>query len=358
MPTALAKAVADAIDDFGNYTWAACVINCGNRCPLRVFTKAGKVIRIETDNTIKDSCHPRQIRASLKGRSMRQRLYSPDRLRYPMKRVGERGEAKFERISWDEAYKTVAKRWKEIKEKYGNESIYWNYCSGQQSLVNSRRAWQRLMNLMGGYLRYYGSYSSAQISAAFPFTYGKKAASGIQEIANAKLYVAFGNNPSVTRGSGGSKGYQFRCALEKGHPKTIVIDPIYTDTVAGKIDQWIPIRPGTDAALVEAIAYELIRNNWVDEAFLEKYCIGYNEKTLPKSAPPKSDYKSYIMGRPTVWQRRRNALPALRAFLWKQSCSLPRKSVRPSRCSLLRGSARSVRPTVNRRHAPSLCCRF
>ena len=296
MPTALAKAVADAIDDFGNYTWAACVINCGNRCPLRVYTKAGKVIRIETDNTIKDSCHPRQIRACLKGRSMRQRLYSPDRLRYPMKRVGERGEAKFERISWDEAYKTIAKRWKEIKEKYGNESIYWNYCSGQQSLVNSRRAWQRLMNLMGGYLRYYGSYSSAQISAAFPFTYGKKAASGIQEIANAKLYVAFGNNPSVTRGSGGSKGYQFRCALEKGHPKTIVIDPIYTDTVAGKIDQWIPIRPGTDAALVEAIAYELIRNNWVDEAFLEKYCIGYNEKTLPKSAPPKSDYKSYIMG--------------------------------------------------------------
>lgn len=99
MPTALAKAVADAIDDFGNYTWAACVINCGNRCPLRVYTKAGKVIRIETDNTIKDSCHPRQIRACLKGRSMRQRLYSSDRLRYPMKRVGERGEAKFERIS-------------------------------------------------------------------------------------------------------------------------------------------------------------------------------------------------------------------------------------------------------------------
>lgn len=49
MPTALAKAVADAIDDFGNYTWAACVINCGNRCPLRVYTKAGRVIRIETD---------------------------------------------------------------------------------------------------------------------------------------------------------------------------------------------------------------------------------------------------------------------------------------------------------------------
>ena len=95
----LAAAVANAVADFGVYEWTACVINCGNRCPLRVYTKAGKVIRIETDNTIKGSCHPRQIRACLKGRSMRQRLYSPDRLRYPMKRVGERGEAKFERIS-------------------------------------------------------------------------------------------------------------------------------------------------------------------------------------------------------------------------------------------------------------------
>ena len=173
------------------------------------------MIRIETDNTIKDGCKPRQIRACLKGRAMRERLYSPDRLKYPMKRVGERGEGKFERITWEEAYKTVAEKLKYTVETYGNESLYWQYCSGQQSLVNSRRAWQRLMNLMGGYLRYYGSYSSAQISAAFPMTYGKKVASGIEEIARAKLYVAFGNNPSVTARLGGSKGYQFRCALER-----------------------------------------------------------------------------------------------------------------------------------------------
>ena len=295
--TRLSAAVAAAVDDYGVYTWTACVINCGNRCPLRVFAKEGKVIRIETDNTIPDACSPRQIRACLKGRSMRQRLYSPDRLKYPMKRVGERGDAKFERITWDEAFEIIARRWKEIVEKYGNESVYWQYCSGQQSLVNSRRAWQRLMNLMGGYLKYYGSYSSAQISAAFPYTYGKKAASGIQEIANAKLYVAFGNNPSVTRGSGAGKSYQLTCALSGAErPKMIIIDPIYTDTAAGKADEWIPIRPGTDAALVEALAYELIRNNWVDQAFLDKYCVGYDEKTLPKSAPAKSDYKSYILG--------------------------------------------------------------
>ena len=295
--TPVGRAVAAAVDDLETMSWTACVINCGHRCPLRCFSKNGRVIRIETDNTIPDGCTPRQLRACLKGRSMRQRIYSPDRLKYPMKRVGARGEGKFERISWDEALKTVAEKLEYTVKTYGNESLYWQYCSAQQSLVNSRRAWWRLLNLMGGYLKYYGSYSTAQISASFPMTYGGSPASYESEVANAKLYVGFGNNPSVTRGSGAGKSYQLTCALSGAErPKMIIIDPIYTDTAAGKADEWIPIRPGTDAALVEALAYELIRNNWVDQAFLDKYCVGYDEKTLPASAPKKSDYKSFILG--------------------------------------------------------------
>ena len=156
--TPLAKAVAAAVDDYGTYRWCACVINCGQRCPLRCYTKNGQVIRIETDNTQPDTLGPRQIRACQRGRSMRERIYSPDRLKYPMKRVGKRGEGKFERITWDEAVETIAREWTRIRDAYGNEAIYWQYCSGQQSLVSSRRAWQRLMNLMGGFLKYYGSY--------------------------------------------------------------------------------------------------------------------------------------------------------------------------------------------------------
>ena len=149
MSNPVSRAVAAAVEDYEVFSWTACVINCGNRCPLRAYTKNGQVIRIETDNTRADGdgCSPRQIRACLKGRSMRQRLYSPDRLKFPMKRVGERGDAKFERISWDEAFETIAREWTRIRDAYGNEAIYWQYCSGQQSLVNSRRAWQRLMNL-------------------------------------------------------------------------------------------------------------------------------------------------------------------------------------------------------------------
>ena len=136
----LTKAVAAAVEDLGQYSWCASVINCGQRCALRCFTKNGKVIRIETDNTTPDTLGPRQLRACQRGRSMRERLYSADRLKFPMKRVGKRGEGKFERITWDEAIKTIAKEWTRIKSTYGNEVIYWQYCSGQQSLVSSRNA--------------------------------------------------------------------------------------------------------------------------------------------------------------------------------------------------------------------------
>lgn len=120
----VAQAVAAAVEDYGQYKWCACVINCGQRCPVRCFTKNGQVIRIETDNTQPDTLGPRQLRACQRGRSMRERLYSPDRLKFPMKRVGRRGEGKFERISWEEAVQTIAREWKRIRETYGNESIY------------------------------------------------------------------------------------------------------------------------------------------------------------------------------------------------------------------------------------------
>ena len=141
------------------------------------------------------------------------------------------------------------------------------------------------MNLAGGYLKYYGSYSNAQLQASFPFTYGGRPASLPSEIANAELYVVFGNN------------FQVDAAMTRHRPRTIVIDPCFTDTATTRADQWIPIRPGTDAALVGALAYEFITHNWVDQEFLDKYCIGYDEKTLPASAPRNGDYKSYILGR-------------------------------------------------------------
>ncbi len=111
--------------------WSACTVNCGSRCPLRMHVKDNRITYVETDNTGTETYNlDHQVRACLRGRSMRRRVYNPDRLKYPMKRIGKRGEGKFKRISWDEALTEIADALKRNIKKYGNESIYLNYGTG------------------------------------------------------------------------------------------------------------------------------------------------------------------------------------------------------------------------------------
>ena len=79
--------------------WGACSVNCGSRCALRLHVRDDEVYWVETDNTGEDVYGDHQVRACLRGRSIRRRINHPDRLNYPMKRVGKRGEGKFERIT-------------------------------------------------------------------------------------------------------------------------------------------------------------------------------------------------------------------------------------------------------------------
>lgn len=152
------------------------------------------------------------------------------------------------------------------------------------------------MNCYGGFLSHYGTYSTAQIAAAMPYTYGSNDGNSTSDIENTKLVVVFGNNPAETRMSGGGITYFLEQARERSNARMIVIDPRYTDTAAGREDEWIPIRPGTDAALVAGIAWVLINEDLVDQAFLDTYCVGYDEKTLPADAPANGHYKAYILG--------------------------------------------------------------
>lgn len=308
----LARAVEAASDEVEQSYWSACAVNCGSRCQLRVVTKKGQVIRIETDATgdaeasTVDGKFP-QVRACQRGRAMKERIYAPERLKYPMKRVGKRGEGKFERITWDEALDEIAKRLKGTIDKYGNEALFFMHGSGNQAHVSSRNSTIRFFNCIGGCLGFYSDYSAAAIQHSWPYLYGGfgygsvrskgvGAGSYFTQVKNAKLYVTFGNNVAVTRASGGGQSWEFFNAVRKNGTRMIFIDPYMNDTLSGRDCEWIPIRPGTDSALCEAIAYELITNKWVDEEFVRKYTVGYDEASLPKSAPKGSSYKSYIMG--------------------------------------------------------------
>ena len=290
-----AKAVGDKV------VWNACKVNCGGRCALRFHVSKGQLTWVETDNTGVDEYGDHQVRACLRGRSIRQRFYHPDRLKYPMKRVGKRGEGKFERISWEEAYTLIANSLKETVAKYGNEAVYVNYATGtlgsrflRSSAFFSLPA--RLMNCYGGHLKFYNSYSTAQITDGMRFTYGDSSGNDLSDMANTRLIVSFGDSQAETKMSGGGGTYHLAEARRRSGARMIVIDPRYSDTAATHEDEWIPIRPGTDVALCAAIAHVLITENMVDQAFLDKYCVGYDEKTLPASAPKNGHYKAYILG--------------------------------------------------------------
>jgi len=105
----------------------ACCHNCGGWCVLKTHIKNGRIIRFETDHYEEP-----QLRACLRGRAYRQRVYSDVRFKYPLRRTGERGEGKFERISWEEALDLVTEKLKFVKEKYNNSAILFVAGSGKQ----------------------------------------------------------------------------------------------------------------------------------------------------------------------------------------------------------------------------------
>ena len=283
-------------ESFTGEVWQSCTLNCGAHCALKFHIKNGKLDWVESDNLPEQEGAP-QMRACLRGRAMRYWLNAPGRLNYPMKRVGKRGEGKFERIEWDEAYDLLAGEIERVVKDYGYEAVFVSYARGLWPVSGS--PFERLMNCYGGYLRYYGDYSSAQLQAGCYYTYGDDgyfSASAISEITQADLVIFFGNSPTETRMGGGSASWEFTRACEEGDFKLIIIDPRHNETAANHKGEWIAIRPGTDAALVAGIAYVLITEELVDQDFLDTYCVGFDETTMPKTAPPHASYKDYILG--------------------------------------------------------------
>ena len=279
--------------------WSACNVNCGSRCPLRVHVKEGKVVRVEPDNTGEDAAlGTHEIRACLRGRGLRQWVYSPERLLRPLKRVGPRGEGKFVPIAWEEALDHIAGKLRQVIDTHGNEAVFRIYGTGNLGgVVSGREQIDRLMNLLGGQLGYYNSYSTAQITHAMHYTYGaSNCGNHLTDIVNSKLVVFFGNNPAETRMSGGGSVRDLVVSQGASRVRTIVIDPRFSDTASCFADEWIPIRPGTDAALACALSHVLITENLTDRDFLNRYCVGYDQTTMPPDIPAGHSYKDYILG--------------------------------------------------------------
>ncbi len=276
-----------------------CGVNCGSCCYLRVHVKDDNILYVESDAEGGQDFQSQQVRACLRSRSIRRWLQNPNRLDYPMKRVGRRGEGKFERISWDEAFDIIEENLRRVYDAYGPEAVYMHHGTGCYTGLIRDYAIHRLLGLTGGFLNYYGDYSFSGLYEASQYTYGEyESLSGtFEHLQPGQLVVFFGYSPADTRMSGAGHAHYFQKQLEEKGCRAIHIDYRMNDSLCNWGGEWIPIRPGTDGALCAALAYEIIQNGWADEEFLHTYAVGYDEETMPEGKRGQHlSYRDYILG--------------------------------------------------------------
>jgi anaerobic dimethyl sulfoxide reductase subunit A len=270
-----------------------CNNNCGGRCRLVAYVRNGVITRIGAEETAETAEMP-QLRPCLKGRSLRNRRDDPGRLLFPLKRTGIRGEGKFERVSWDAAIEFIAENLKAVVRDHGPASVYIQYGTGDCGSITGVASAQRLMNLLGGYLGYYNSYSSACLRYTAPYVMGSRDTNSYQTLLDSRLIILNGFNPAETVFETNSNLYLAR-AREAG-ARVVVIDPRLSETAATFADQWVPLRPTTDTALFVAMAHVMVTEGLHDQAFLDRYCVGFDEEHMPAGVPAGQSFKSYVLG--------------------------------------------------------------
>ncbi len=268
--------------------------NCGGRCLLIAHVKDGRIIRLDTDDR-PDTLAAPQLRACPRGRAYLRRQYHPDRLLHPLKRTGERGEGLFAEITWDEALDTVAVQLERVKARYGNEALFVPYGTGSYNQLNGSQTARRLMNLYGGCLGTYNSYSWAAINAATPTVYGTLVTGNQrQDWLNSRYIIMWGWNPAEMR-DGTNSDYFIKLARQNG-AHVVCIDPRHSLSAASLADEWIPIRPGTDTAMMTAMAFVMLQEGLLDIPFINKYCLGWDSENMPAGVGHAESYSDYLLG--------------------------------------------------------------
>jgi anaerobic selenocysteine-containing dehydrogenase len=243
-----------------------------------VTVKDGKAVKVEGDID-----HP-ESRGALcpKGKAALEQLYSPDRLLYPLKRTGERGEEKWERVSWEEALNIIVDKLLELKENYGPESVWFHKGSGHDVCAGDVRSYLH---------RFANVYGSPNISCPFYICYGPRVlnlymmtgAIPAPDVENTKCVVLWGINPASTALT---RQTQIQEAIKRD-VKLIVVDPRVTN-LASEADIHLQPRPGSDGALALGMLNVIIEEDLFDKEFVSKWTTGFDElKELVKDYPPK-----------------------------------------------------------------------
>lgn len=323
----------------GSTFYTTCRCNCGGnfQCVIKANVKDGKVLRVEPDDRYNNNIGREdaflneedlykvrlQRRPCVMGLAFHKYAQLPERILYPLKRKAgsQRGDGQYERISWEEALDAICAKMRECREKYGPLSIISPYMPNNTM--------ERLFSFWGAGAEGWGwcSYDSARLMAQF--ITGERgwaldrwsSGSAMDMLAHSKSIVLWGCDPTVGHmGPAHMFAWYIKMAREKGVP-VIIIDPRFSTAVRTCADQWIPIKPGTDVAMMMAIAYVMFQDDTWDKAFVaefvepegfqkfQDYVLGHGEDGIPKTP---------------AWAARKCAVPAetieaLARFIWTNS---------------------------------------
>jgi len=271
---------------------------CHGGCGVELYLKDGKIVKVEGDPD-----HPwNHGRACPRLLACAQFINHPDRITKPLKRVGKRGEGKWEEISWDEAYDMIEKKWNQLKDEYGPESVIFIQGTGRD---------------IGGPISFlcysYGSPNWTQLGLAGQSCYTPRLCSQVATMGDfavsdcsqffekrfddpryelPKYIVIWAQNP-MSGCPDAFQGHWIVDCMRRGS-KLIVIDPRWT-FFASRAEHFLQIRPGTDGALAMGMLNLIIENDWYDHDFVEKWTYGF-DKLAEEVKPYTLDKVSEITG--------------------------------------------------------------
>jgi anaerobic selenocysteine-containing dehydrogenase len=241
---------------------------CHGGCGTLLHVVGGRIFKIEGDP---DSPLNRG-RLCPKGAASLETVYHPDRLQHPLRRVGERGEGKWERVSWDEALDAIAAKLLEIKQTWGAEQIALGTGTGRHHF----HFVPRLANAIGT-----PNWCEPGTAQCFlprinvsVMTYGDLMVCDYFGDVRPECMLVWGHNP-LNSGPDGELGFMLRDAL-KSKPRLVVVDPRETQ-LARRADVWLQLRPGSDDALALAMLHVIIEEELHDREFVSEWTVGFSD---------------------------------------------------------------------------------
>lgn len=242
----------------------ACPHDCPDTCALEVHVRDGVALKVTGS-----SAHaPTAGVLCTKVARYTERTYHPDRLLHPMRRVGKKGEGRFERISWDEALTTIAKRLAPIAAQYPEQILPYSY-AGTMGLVQGDSMSMRFFHKLGASFLDRTICASAG-TAGHEITLGRRIGVDVELADEAKLIIFWGSNAITS-----SVHFWARAQEAKRRGATLIaIDP-YRSLTAEKCHTHIALLPGTDSALALGLMHVLIRDGLIDRDYVERHTLGF-----------------------------------------------------------------------------------